>query len=199
MAPDPKEPLLETLKKTAGALKRADIRFALAGSLAAYARGGVFSRHDIDFIVLKSDAPAVETALSCVGLRVVHPPEDWLIKAYDEDRLVDILFRLGGVEISTQLLDRAEELQVESVLMPVMAATDLITALLLSLTEPHCDFGPALRVSRPLREQIDWDRVTADTSASPYARAFVLLLQELNVLDTPEEPLLLDFPRQEMA
>ncbi|SNT11944.1 hypothetical protein SAMN05216276_102547 [Streptosporangium subroseum] len=44
MARDGQDPLLETLKKAARALKHADIRFALAGSLAAYARGGVLSR-----------------------------------------------------------------------------------------------------------------------------------------------------------
>ncbi|QQC92384.1 hypothetical protein [Streptomyces alfalfae] len=66
--------------------------------------------------------------------------------------------------------------------MPVLASTDLVVLKLLSLTEQHCDFGPLLRVSRPLREQVHWPTVVKRTRDSPYARGFLNLLTELQVL-----------------
>lgn len=38
------------------------------------------------------------------------------------------------------------------------------------------------RVVRPLREQIDWDRVRKETAGSPYAEAFLVLLDRLDVV-----------------
>jgi hypothetical protein len=64
-----------------------------------------------------SRSAATLSGLPCVGSPFAHPPGDWLTKAYHEDRLVDVLYRLGGVRVSKQLLGRAEELRIESVLM----------------------------------------------------------------------------------
>ncbi|MFC9970329.1 hypothetical protein ACFVH6_05435 [Spirillospora sp. NPDC127200] len=180
--------VFDALKVAASALKAADVRFALAGSLAAHARGGWSDPHDVDFAILESSVPEAMAALRAAGLQVEDPAEDWLVKAYSERPdggrcLVDLLFRPAGTPVTEEMLDRARELQVESVIMPVLAATDLITLLLLSLTEQHCDFGPPLRVSRPLREQIDWKAVLGATEHSAYARSFIFLLRQLNVLE----------------
>ncbi|MGV9674423.1 hypothetical protein ACWDSJ_04010 [Nocardia sp. NPDC003482] len=184
--------LLDTMKRVAGVMKAADIDFALAGSLASYARGGWSEPHDVDFVVLETDLPRVEAALAAAGLRVVHPPEDWLIKAFDDDAgpgpcMVDFLFRPTGLPVTAEMLARADPLLVESVVMPVLAATDLLVLKLLSLSEQHCDFGPLLRLSRPLREQVDWDEVSAATRHSPFARGFVGLLNELDIASIPGE------------
>ncbi|HWU08437.1 MAG TPA: nucleotidyltransferase [Streptomyces sp.] len=178
--------LLETLKRTAGALKNESVPFALAGSLAAYARGGWSDPRDVDLVVTEDSVPAAEKALGRVGFQVFHPPEDWLVKAsYDEGSshsMVDVLFRPAGIPVTQEMLDRADEIIVESVTMPVLASTDLVVLKLLSLTEQHCDFGPLLRVSRPLREQVHWPTVVKSTRDSPYARGFLNLLTELQVL-----------------
>ncbi|MFI6517975.1 hypothetical protein ACIBF1_20630 [Spirillospora sp. NPDC050679] len=176
------------VKVAASTLKAADVRFALAGSLAAYARGGWFEPHDVDFAILESSVPAAMAALRGAGLQVEDPAEDWLVKAYSERPgegrcMIDLLFRPAGTPVTEEMLGRAQELQVESVVMPVLAATGLITLLLLALTEQRCDFGPPLRVSRPLREQIDWKAVLGATEHSAYARSFIFLLRQLNVLE----------------
>ncbi|HVE29059.1 MAG TPA: hypothetical protein VNC80_03245, partial [Mycobacteriales bacterium] len=59
--------LLETVKKAAVELKRADLRFALCGGWAAYARGGPRSEHDADFALLERDVPRAVDALTAVG------------------------------------------------------------------------------------------------------------------------------------
>ena len=40
-------------------------------------------------------------------------------------------------------------------------------------------------LARSLREQIDWDRVRRETKQSPYAQAFLVLLEILQVM--PQE------------
>ena len=37
-------------------------------------------------------------------------------------------------------------------------------------------------MARSLREQIDWDRVRRETAHSPYAEAFLILLDRLDVV-----------------
>lgn len=85
--------LLHVMKRAGAALKRADIRFALAGGMAAYARGAGLPTHDIDFVIMEGDAEAAAKALAGGGLRIEWPPEDWLFKAYDGPCMVDLILR----------------------------------------------------------------------------------------------------------
>lgn len=175
-------PLLDTLKKGASVLRDAGLPFALAGGGAAYARGAAPPMHDVDFVIREADADAAAKAFETSGMRVARPPEGWLIKAYDEDRMIDLIFRLSGHPDTQALLDRAEELSVAAVPMPVLTATDLVIAWLASFSEHHADFATALTCVRPLREQVDWERVRAETTGSAFAAAFLLLLRELRVV-----------------
>jgi hypothetical protein len=43
-----------------------------------------------------------------------------------------------------------------------------------------------LEWARARREQIDWDIVRARTEASPFARAFFTLVEELGIVDRSE-------------
>lgn len=67
---------------------------------------------------------------------------------------------------------------------------------LLSFSQHYCDFARALPLARSLREQIDWYRVRKETEHSPYAEAFLVLLDRLDVVpdnqqevgDEPDKP-----------
>jgi hypothetical protein len=51
---------------------------------------------------------------------------------------------------------------------------------------PHrCDFAVLLPIVRALREQLDWPQVRAQTSDSPYAEAFLLLAERLDLRSEP--------------
>jgi hypothetical protein len=50
------------------------------------------------------------------------------------------------------------------------------------MSEHELDYSGAVSVARALREQIDWSALRARTARSPYARAFFVLLEELDVL-----------------
>ena len=85
-----------TLKKAAAALRGADVPFLLGGSLASWARGGPESRHDLDLMIKHEDVERALAALVDAGMRVDDPPEEWLVKAWDGDVLVDLIFCAQG-------------------------------------------------------------------------------------------------------
>ena len=84
------ERLLGSMKRAAGALRDAEVPFALGGGLAVWARGGPRTEHDVDFFVKPEDAQRAQTILTSIGMRAERPPEGWLLKAYDGDILIDL-------------------------------------------------------------------------------------------------------------
>jgi hypothetical protein len=177
--------LLETMKRAATVLRQAGLPFALAGGAAAYARGAAPPLHDVDFVIVEADADAAAHALAASDMKVERPPEGWLIKAFDGDQMVDLIYFLGGVPVTREMLDRAEEMDVEAIRLPVLDATDLVVSWLRSFSEHHADFADTLTNVRPMREQVDWDRVRRETSGSAFARSFLVLLEGLGVIDGP--------------
>ncbi|MEY9213250.1 nucleotidyltransferase [Thermobifida halotolerans] len=178
--------LLTTLKRVAGAFKADGVPFALSGGFAAFARGAPPSRHDVDFAVLPEDAERALEVLAKAGLRPTDAVEDWLVKAYDGEILVDLIHSPADVPITSAMLDRATLLKVNSVHVPVLDATDLMIMRLRAFTEHECDFSGPLVTARALREQVDWARVCVETGGSPYARAFLVLLSRLGVISGKE-------------
>src|SRR5438270_12407868 len=100
--------LIDTLKLVVATLREAEIKFALGGSLAAWARGGPVTENDLDLMVKPEDAEAALSALVGAGMRPERPPEEWLYKAWREDVLVDVIFRPSGLDITDEVLARAE-------------------------------------------------------------------------------------------
>jgi hypothetical protein len=181
------ENLREALKSVAVALKQSGFPFALIGGYAVWARGGPEPDHDVDFMVAADDAAEVSQALADAGLCVVQPPEDWLFKVYTgapdapDSAMVDIIFRDAGQPATREAVQEADEVEVLSVLMPVLSATELMVHKLASLDEHWCDFGWLLPVARALREQVDWDRVREATSHNDFAVAFLFLAERLRI------------------
>jgi hypothetical protein len=88
---------------------------------------------------------------------------------------------MAGQQIDEGLFERCDTLPVLAVRMPVMEATDILSTKLLVLEEHYCDFARILPVARALREQIDWARLRGEVGDNPYARAFLYLLDELDI------------------
>ncbi|GAA2630535.1 nucleotidyltransferase [Paractinoplanes durhamensis] len=177
--------LATTLKRVAATLKSADLPFALGGSFAVYAHGGHSSDHDVDFLIREQDKEAALTALAGVGFKTEQPPEDWLVKVYEEDRMVDLIYRPVETPVTDETLRDCEMISVEAINMPVISATQLMVHKLLSYSQHYCDFATGFPVARSLREQIDWNRVRRETTGSPYAEAFLILLDRLDVVPLP--------------
>jgi hypothetical protein len=173
--------LVDAAKRAAAALRDAGVPFLLAGGLAAWVRGGPATEHDVDFVLRPSDAERAVEVLAGAGFRTERPPEEWLFKAFDGDAMIDLIFGPEGPEVDDAMFDRADELALNAVTVPVMHVDDILISKLLALTEHHLDYDGLLELARPLREQIGWDRVRSATESSPYARAFFTLADGLGL------------------
>ena len=171
-----------TLKKSAAALREAQVPFLLGGSLASWARGGPQTRHDLDLMIKREDVDRAIEALTEAGMRADDPPEEWLVKAWDGDVLVDLIFSPKGLPIDDDVIARGEQLSVLSMQMRVMAIEDVLVTKLMALTEHNLRYEGLLAIARALREQVEWDRVRAATASSPFARAFFVLLEGLEII-----------------
>jgi Uncharacterised nucleotidyltransferase len=176
-----------TLKKSAGALRAADVPFLLGGSLASWARGGPETRHDLDLMIKPEDVERAVAALTEAGMRAEDPPEEWLVKAWDGDVLVDLIFAPKGLTIDDEVIARGEVLSVLSMQMRVMALEDVMITKLMAITEHQLRYEGLLAIARALREQIDWEHVRRATDSSPFARAFFVLLEGLGILPSQHD------------
>jgi hypothetical protein len=178
--------LREALKLVAVSLKDCEVPFALTGGYALWARGGPEPEHDVDFMVAEADVPLVMSRLAEQGLQVVQPPEDWLFKVFVGEgaspAMVDVLFRSAGVTVERDHFRGVDQVEVESVAMPVLPATTLMSDKLNAMEEHACDFGKALPAARAVREQVDWDVVRAETKDNDFAFAFLVLLERLGII-----------------
>jgi hypothetical protein len=177
------EALLTAMKHGAAALRDAGIPFALAGGLAVYARGGPPTEHDVDFLIRESDAERALEVLSDAGFRAERPPEGWLLKVFDgNDAMIDLIFAPNSrPEMVPEMLDRADDVEVYAITMPVMTVTDVLGTKLLTLKEHEVDYEGVLEIARTCREQIDWALLRERTGDSPYAKAFFTLVDELGL------------------
>ena len=180
-AEHPFESIEETFKRAVSALDRADVPFLLGGTLACWARGGPETRNDLDLMLKEADAERALRALAEAGMRAERPLEDWLLKAWDDEVLVDLIHHPIGVTITDAVIARGEVHDVAAMRVRVMALEDVFTSKLLALGEHALDLESSLQIARSLREQVDWAEVRARTAHSPYARAFLRLLSELRI------------------
>ena len=176
------ERLLGSMKRAGGVLNDANIPFVLGGGLACWARGAPKTEHDVDFLVRPEDAERAQTALGDAGMRTETPPEGWLLKAYDDGVLIDLIFRPNDGPIDDRTFERAEELEVHAMRLRVAALEDVLVQKLLALKEQEPDYSGVLELARALREPVDWGEVRERTKESPFAKAFFVLLDELDIV-----------------
>jgi hypothetical protein len=173
--------ILDVLKRVAQILREADIEFALGGGLSAWVHGGPPTENDVDILIREEDVDRALAALEDAGLETARPPEGWLVKAWSDGVLIALMFEPSGVVVDDDFLEHCEVQNVAAVRMRVMPLEDLFVGKLLALTEHHLDFAPILEHARALREQVDWARVASRTQESPFARAFLFMLADLDI------------------
>jgi hypothetical protein len=178
--------LIEAMKAGAGILQECEIPFVLGGGLAAWARGGPKTEHDVDFLVRPEDADEALAAFERAGWNTQRPPEGWLYKAwYENEAVIDLIFSPAGGPITDEMIERAQVHEVMALRIRVLSVEDVMTTKLLSITEQEPDFSAVLELARALREQIDWETVRARTESSPFAKAFFTLVESLGIVEPP--------------
>jgi hypothetical protein len=176
------EQLQQAMKRSIAVLREAEIPHMLGGGFACWARGGPETFHDVDLMIRPDDAQRALDALAAAGFRTERPPEEWLVKAYDGECLIDLIYEPSGLPIDDSVFDRADELQVLAVRVPVMALEDVLVTKLASIREHEVDFSSVLEIARALRERIDWDDVRRRAPDSAFVKAFFVLVAELGIL-----------------
>ncbi|HEY6731631.1 MAG TPA: nucleotidyltransferase [Solirubrobacterales bacterium] len=180
------EELTDSLKRSVATLEEREIPYLLGGGLGCWARGGPPSSNDIDLMLKREDAERAQAALAGAGMRPETPPEQWLLKAWDGDILIDLIFEPSGMRIDDEVLARGEELSVVAMRIQVMDLDDILITKLMALDEHSADYGDLILITRSLREQIDWGRLREQTASSPFAIAFFALADGLEICPSPQ-------------
>ena len=175
--------LLDTMKRASAQLREADIEFMLGGGLAIWARGGPPTDHDVDLYLRERDVESAFEVLVDAGFRGERPPEEWLLKVWDGDHLVDLIHRPAGGEIDDEHFARASEIEVSAQRVLVASIDDVLVMKLLAISEQEPDYRAILEIARAVREQVDWTHVEERTQASPFARAFFTLGEGLGIVE----------------
>jgi Uncharacterised nucleotidyltransferase len=173
--------LTDSLKRSCAALEAQGIPYVLGGGLGCWARGGPPSSNDIDLMIKPEDAERAQGALAEAGMRPDTPPEQWLLKAWDGDILIDLIFEPSGMRIDDEVIERGEVMGVMAMQIRVMDLDDILTTKLLALDEHSADYRDLILITRSLREQIDWAQLRERTAASPFAAAFFALADGLEI------------------
>jgi hypothetical protein len=182
------EELTDSLKRAVAAIDEQGVPYLLGGGLGCWARGGPPSSNDIDLMVKPEDAERAQEALAEAGMRPESPPEQWLLKAYDGDILIDLIFEPSGMRIDDEVIARGDELSVMAMNIRVMNLNDILITKLMALDEHSADYGDLILITRSLREQIDWARIREETAASPFAVAFFALADGLEICPASQQP-----------
>ena len=160
------ESLLHTLKRVASVLKQEEIPFALGRQLRRVRPRRALQRPRRRLPAsARQDVERALEALVAAGFTAERPPEDWLVKVYDDDRMVDLIHRPVETPVTEETFADTVVRPVDAIQMPVLSATQLMVHKLLSFSQHYCDFARGLPLARSLREQIDWERVRKETAA----------------------------------
>ena len=117
----PFETIASALRVAVPALRDAKIPFVLGGSFAAWVRGGPRPYNDLDLMIKPADAERALRELGAAGMRTERPPEEWLLKAWHGEVLIDLIFNPAGLEMTDDVFARADMLPVFAIATPVMS------------------------------------------------------------------------------
>jgi hypothetical protein len=175
------EALVEVAKRAVAALAAEGVPYLLGGGLGCWALGGPPSSNDVDLMVRRDDAERALAALEAAGMRAERPPEQWLLKAWEGDVLIDLIFEPSGLAIDDEVLRRGADVGVGGMDVRVMEINDLFVTKLMSIDEHSCDYEGHLAIARALREKLDWERLRERTADSPFATAFFTIADGLGI------------------
>jgi hypothetical protein len=97
-------------------------------------------------------------------------PEEWLLKAWNGDVLVDVIFQTVEGEVGDKQIARGELLTVTSMAMNVLRLEDMFALRLQTLHEHHLDHAALLKMARALHEQVDRNALRARVDHTPDRR-----------------------------
>lgn len=147
----------DVLRRSADALRDADVDFLVMGGIASTVHGRDRWTHDIDFFVRKEDAGRALEVLAGAGFDTEETFWDWLYKAWKDDVMVDLIFRSsGGITLDDAMLERATDCEFRGIPLRAAPAEDLVVMKVVAHDE-HMPRHWHDALSMVACSDLDWD------------------------------------------
>jgi hypothetical protein len=123
---------LRVLAETSEVLAGSGYPYAFMGGLASTVLGRERWTHDVDLIIRPQDARGVLRALAKAGYATEERDQSWLYKAYRDDIMVDLIFRIiapgfaGAITLDDEMHARVREGVFHGVRLAVISPEDLL-------------------------------------------------------------------------
>ncbi|MDQ3953786.1 MAG: nucleotidyltransferase family protein [Actinomycetota bacterium] len=179
--------LRAVLSDVVDAVEGEGIPYLAIGGLASATYGRPRPTKDIDVFVKPEDAERCLKALESAGFRTEEPKEDWLLKAYKDEVLVDVIFRIhNSIYLDDDMIARARRHQVKGTTVKLVPAEDFIVMQAVTHSEdtPHYWYNALTVIASA---EIDWDYVVRRSSHGPRRVLSLLLYAQSNDLPVPDK------------
>ena len=179
--------LASVLADAVKALDAAGIPYVLIGGLAGTLLGRPRCSSDIDLFVQPDTAPDALEALEQAGFRTEITNPHWLYKAFRDDVLVDLLFKVSGnIYLDAEMLRRSPERSFRGTPVRVIPPEDFIVVKAIAHDEetPR-HWYDALAVIASQGHELDWEYLAARASRAPRRVLSLLLYATSNDLWVP--------------
>jgi Uncharacterised nucleotidyltransferase len=131
--------------------------FLTLGGLASSLVGRPRWTHDIDFLVMPTDATASLRALKAAGFTTEETDPVWIYKAFKQDVMVDIIFMItGGIYLDQDMLDHAIQREYQGIPIRIPSPDDqVIIKAMVHAEETSRHWFDALAILG--RSEMDWE------------------------------------------
>ena len=175
------------LSDVVDAVEGEGVPYLAIGGLASATYGRPRPTKDIDVFVKPEDAERCVKALESAGFTTEEPKEDWLLKAYKDEVLVDVIFRIhNSIYLDDDMIARARRHQVKGTTVKLVPAEDFIVMQAVTHSEdtPHYWYNALTVIAS---SEIDWDYVVRRSSHGPRRVLSLLLYAQSNDLAVPDK------------
>jgi predicted nucleotidyltransferase len=177
--------LASVLDDVVHALDAEQIPYLVIGGIAGSLLGRPRCSSDIDLFVQPERAPDALEALAKQGFRTEVSNPHWLYKAFRDDVLIDLLFKVkGNIYLDAEMLRRSQVRCFRGTPVRVIAPEDFVVVkAIASDEETPRHWYDALAVLA--RQDLDWEYLTARASSAPRRVLSLLLYATSNDLWVP--------------
>ncbi len=177
------------LKDAVAALDEAGIAYALIGGLACGLWGRPRWTHDIDLFVKPTDAKRALHALADRGFATEETDHSWIYKAWRDDVLVDLIFRItGDIYLDEVMGQRLTAQEIHGIPVKVIPPEDLlvIKAVVFDEKTPRHWYDALAIVAR---SELDWDYLVQRAKPAGKRVLSLLLFAQSKDRMVPQQPI----------
>jgi predicted nucleotidyltransferase len=157
--------------------------YGVIGGVASAAYGRPRWTKDIDVFCRAEDAEAALERLAARSFRVERTNPMWIYKAFRDDVQIDVIFKVRSeVYLDEAMIERIRRLEVESVMVPVLAPEDIVVMKAMAVDEESpWHWYDALGILAAV--DLDWEYLLLRARKSP--NRVLSLLHYATSIDIP--------------